>query len=732
MNFILFLSLWTVQGETLKLSITDKWNTSRAIYGETKNQPPLMQAKAALLAEDFRKCYALTLKGINSEPLLKLWLSLQLLECALGEAQDPKVGVDHLVQATTRIKPHFEWFAKGGQTSKLKNNYVEALLLISERSIKTGRTAATKALRELEELRAWLTKDQLASVFRLSGELQFLAQNLIAAEDFFSRSLELHDSEDLRARIEALRKSLPLREKIDLAPPRVTVLLQQNLEATETEENLYQRISSALKSGDPVAAATDGLRLFEQFPGGRRAKWTQDRLIEAFILTLQRTEPDVNLSKDRMLRLLLKSDGGRLFDWAQVLFQKGFYSEALEFSQKSYSQLRGIYPTTKILRLASRAALLIGDDKTAYKNFEILMREHAGTPEAVEAHFRRGLLYYRRAQWSDAVASFERVQVLTGAEDYQYSALYWYWRSLQKMNSEKALPAAEMLVRKYPLSYYGLKSRAELNNGVLELPKETKPLKAEILLTNEESETFKRFQKLVALNYFKEAQEELKFLPKGHTPQQKLLMSRFAIEAFDNNQAFSILNQAFDQNPSLLRLDTLALSFPKEFSAITSTESKKYVLQENLLQALMRQESGFKTEAVSSGQAYGLMQLQLPTAKEIGAELNLKSRLENPKALFEPALNIKIGALYLSRLLRNYKGSLPLALAAYNVGQGRMKRFLNARSDAADVEGHDEDLWVDELPWPETSFYVKAVLRNYIIYQWLEKGELKLLSPVWK
>jgi soluble lytic murein transglycosylase len=52
-------------------------------------------------------------------------------------------------------------------------------------------------------------------------------------------------------------------------------------------------------------------------------------------------------------------------------------------------------------------------------------------------------------------------------------------------------------------------------------------------------------------------------------------------------------------------------------------------------------------------------------------------------------------------------------LAAYNAGPGRVKRWLQEMSTA------DWDEFIERLPLEETRLYVKSVLRNYGVYQWL-------------
>ena len=86
-------------------------------------------------------------------------------------------------------------------------------------------------------------------------------------------------------------------------------------------------------------------------------------------------------------------------------------------------------------------------------------------------------------------------------------------------------------------------------------------------------------------------------------------------------------------------------------------------LKEDLLRAVIDQESGFRPCAVSSRGAQGLMQLMPATAAELG--------VTDP---FDPRQNVNAGARLLNQLLSKYKGDVKLALSAYNAGSGTVDR----------------------------------------------------------
>jgi len=106
-----------------------------------------------------------------------------------------------------------------------------------------------------------------------------------------------------------------------------------------------------------------------------------------------------------------------------------------------------------------------------------------------------------------------------------------------------------------------------------------------------------------------------------------------------------------------------------------------------LLMAIAKVESSFNPKAVSPKGALGLMQLLPTTAELVG--------VRDP---FDPLENLKGGALYLKRLLEEFK-DLHLALAAYNAGPEKVRAYGGIP------------------PYPETQQYVKAVLYYYSLYK---------------
>lgn len=171
--------------------------------------------------------------------------------------------------------------------------------------------------------------------------------------------------------------------------------------------------------------------------------------------------------------------------------------------------------------------------------------------------------------------------------------------------------------------------------------------------------------------------------------------------------------------------DDLWLRFPVPHDAAIAAAAKASGVPADWIYAVLRTESLYDTRATSSAGALGLLQLRLPTAQQVARRIGQPRPQRDD--LYQPAVNIALGAYYLRELHDRFGGRLVLTLAAYNAGPNRIPRWLPP-------ETLDGDIWVENIPYNETRGYVQRALSNLVMLSWRRSGTpaalLPLLPPV--
>src|SRR5689334_19363776 len=134
--------------------------------------------------------------------------------------------------------------------------------------------------------------------------------------------------------------------------------------------------------------------------------------------------------------------------------------------------------------------------------------------------------------------------------------------------------------------------------------------------------------------------------------------------------------------PTVQTTSTGSLNVP--YADLIEKASQKYGVPDTLIAAVIKQESGFHPTAHSSAGAAGLMQLMPSTARGLGVT-----------NVYDPAQSIDGGTRYLANAIKNNNGSVPLALAAYNAGQGAVNKYGGIP------------------PYKETQNYVQSIMAMY-------------------
>ncbi len=133
----------------------------------------------------------------------------------------------------------------------------------------------------------------------------------------------------------------------------------------------------------------------------------------------------------------------------------------------------------------------------------------------------------------------------------------------------------------------------------------------------------------------------------------------------------------------------------------------------SLAHGITRQESSFDPYAVSHAGARGMMQLMTGTAREQAGKLGVS--FDSTRLGSDGAYNVMLGSAYFERLLGNWNGSVPLAVASYNAGSGNVRKWINAYGDPRTGQV-DMLKWIEAIPYVETKAYVQRVIENSVVY----------------
>lgn len=224
--------------------------------------------------------------------------------------------------------------------------------------------------------------------------------------------------------------------------------------------------------------------------------------------------------------------------------------------------------------------------------------------------------------------------------------------------------------------------------------------------------TAQRIYELRALGETLEARREWFQLIKPFSNTELRIAAALASQWHWHDMAIATLAQAKAWDEVLER-------FPRPYAERFTEAARTQGVPVTLAMAVARRESGFWTDARSPVGAQGLMQLMPRTAQSVAKSIDLDSPAN--LVLTRADTNIKLGTAYLGQLLQRFNDNRILALAAYNAGPSRAKKWhTNPQPIDAFIEG---------IPFAETRAYVKAVLLYAAIYAQLKGLPEPLLYP---
>jgi len=383
------------------------------------------------------------------------------------------------------------------------------------------------------------------------------------------------------------------------------------------------------------------------------------------------------------------------------------------------------------LRLAE-AFFIGGNTEQAQKEYELLIEEHpysiltgyqeetkgvrAPYKDAGEKAWAKGFALYKKKKYEQAISVFSQVETLYPVRDTGPKCLFWQAKSAEKLGRSKDAPDLyRKTSQRYPYTYYGYRALAKLREKPASFEHRSQT-GAQSLPDNVH---MKKFRELFDAGFYKEAAEEAAAAERMEDDLAKkraagVCVAKAAAAGRDWKRAIraverQVLDGIYSGSLEEVEEESWLLSFPRGYESEVFTFSEKYRVDPYLMFALIREESRFNSKGLSRAFGRGLTQIIPKTGKLIAKALNIDPY--HTLRLFEPELNVEMGAYYLSQMLKLYSGNEYLALAAYNGGSGSVRKWLK-RTGAADI-----DEFVENIGFSETRAYVKKVMRSYWEYK---------------
>ena len=419
----------------------------------------------------------------------------------------------------------------------------------------------------------------------------------------------------------------------------------------------------------------------------------------------------------------LKTDTGLEYDRLRWRNRRGRLEGSLEilYKNSNRTEIQMVRPDKwwEQRKSVSRSLIYKKRYKTAYK----IASEHAlsAGPEFAEAEWLSGwiaLTFLKSPEY--AISHFQNFYNNVGYPISLARGAYWLGTTYKNLGDVDLSFKYFSEGAKFPMTYYGQLSFNEIKPG------ENFELTDDSSFSKEYAKEFKKNKLinhvflLTELDASQLSKDIIKFLATLNIEKgSEVLAAKLATEVGRYDFAIQISKQASYEKRFYNKYNYPIINTPQVVN------NKKMPNQEVVL-AIIRQESEFDRSANSWAGARGMMQLMKYTAKIVAKQAKLPYSIS--RLTEEPEYNIKLGSFYFNSLMENYNGIYPFSIAAYNAGPNRVKTWRKINGDPSKGQLSYVN-WIELIRFKETRNYVQRVLENINVYKYmLSKEPVKIDS----
>jgi len=327
------------------------------------------------------------------------------------------------------------------------------------------------------------------------------------------------------------------------------------------------------------------------------------------------------------------------------------------------------------------------------------VQPHTASDKVLGWHVRAAL---RAKNWNEVLSAIAKMSAIEQQSD---SWRYWKARALKE---KKQLTDVQSILTSLSEehSFYGQLAREELGKEFY-FPDKSYQVNDREVSAISQKPGVQRAIAFARINLRTEAYLEWSWTVRGFSDPELLAAAEVARRSGLYDRSINTANRTVSQHDFKMR-------YPFPHREIMKNVVHPYGLDEALVYGLIRQESRFITDIKSSAGATGLMQLMPATASWVAKKMGMNDFRQY--MLADVRTNLQLGTYYLNHVLASLDAQPVLALAAYNAGPGRARRW---RDSVSTLEGA---IYTETIPFNETRDYVKKVMENAMYYA-------KVLNP---
>jgi peptidoglycan lytic transglycosylase len=417
---------------------------------------------------------------------------------------------------------------------------------------------------------------------------------------------------------------------------------------------------------------------------------------------------------------------------ARTLWTEDHVSLGLKYLTEAQRQLKGLHSLDEIYFVLGRMAEEKGDLQKAADYYEASLKEPLSSSSIRErVLWLHPWVLYKMKKYGEAASKLQEYAKKARDNSDKNRSLFWAARALKNNNKpDEAKTILEQLTKEDQIGYYGVMAIRELGQTYNPMKSNEKDFSYSLASLKELTPTAAlqaEWLMAVGENTFSEKiidQLAQELRQKGRADEDTWLV---VLTSYARANLYLPLFAAYNTLPGEVKEKMIQkhpeLLFPRNYKDLILQAAGNEKIAPEFVFSIIRQESAFNPRARSPVDAFGLMQLLPSLGKELSK--GTKVSYSEPDDLFDPEVNVPLGAKELKNLLSKYDQQYILAVSAYNASGSAIRGWLKTRFREDSLE------FIEEIPYDETRAYIKLVMRNFVFYKRLGQDDPVQFPEEW-